>query len=84
MKDGNHKALAAKAREIYNERLKENLEECCRGQFVAIEVDSGDYFVGRFPLEAVMSGKAKYPERIFHVMKVGYKAAILLKRRERK
>ena len=81
MRNNHHKALAAKARDIYNERLKENLEGCCRGQFVAVEVDSGDYFLGRSPLEAIMSGKEKHPEKIFHVMKVGYKAAILLKRR---
>ena len=79
-----HKALAVKARQIYNDRLKFNLETCCRGQFVAVEVDSGDYFLGITPLEAIKSGKEKYPEKAFHVMKVGYKAAILLKRRRRK
>jgi hypothetical protein len=75
-----HKALAAKARTIYSQRLKQTLEACCRGQFVAIEVDSGDYFLGSTPLEAIKNGKAKHPEKAFHVMKVGYKAAVLLKR----
>jgi len=78
------KALASKARGIYNQQLKGTLEVCCRGQFVAIEVDSGDYFLGATPLEAVKSGKAKYPEKVFHVMKVGYKAAVLLKGRRLK
>jgi hypothetical protein len=78
-KNGN-KASAVKAREIYNERLKDSLEPCCRGQFVAVEADSGDYFLGSTPLEAINNGKARYPEKVFHVMKVGYKAAILLKR----
>ena len=77
---GAHKTLAIKARRIYNEQLKGTLEACCRGQFVAIEADSGDYFLGPTPLEAIKGGKFKYPGRSFHVMKVGYKAAILLKR----
>ena len=80
MAERNHKALAIKARTIYNQQLKGSLETCCRGQFVAIEVDSGDYFLGPTPLEAVKNGKAKYPPKAFHIMKVGYKAAVLLKR----
>jgi hypothetical protein len=79
MGENGHKALAVKARAIYSQRLKQTLEACCRGQFVAIEVDSGDYFLGSTPLEAIKNGKAKYPEKAFHVMKVGYKAAVLLK-----
>ncbi len=84
MAENNHKTLAAKARKIYNDRLKINLESCCRGQFVAVEADSGDYFLGATPLEAIKSGKKRHPEKQFHVMKVGYKAAILLKRWRRK
>ena len=81
MAENNHKALAVKGRKIYAERLKQNLETSFHGQFVAIEVDSGDYFLGSTPLEAIEKGKLKYPDKVFHVMKVGYKAAILLKRR---
>jgi hypothetical protein len=80
MGENGHKALAVQARAIYSRRLKQVLEGCCRGQFVAIEVDSEDYFLGSTPLEAIEKGKAKYPEKAFHVMKVGYKAAVLLKR----
>jgi hypothetical protein len=81
MQKNNHKALAIKARKIYNERLKQTLELSSRGQFVAIEVDTGDYFLGSTPLEAIKNGKQKHPKKVFHVMKVGYKAAILLKKR---
>jgi hypothetical protein len=59
--------------------LKQTLEASSRGQFVAIEVNSGDYFFGSTPLEAINNGKQKYPERFFHVMRVGYKAAMLIK-----
>lgn len=79
MAENGHKALATKARTIYSQRLKKTLEACCHGQFVAIEVDSGDYFLGSTPLEAIKNGKVKHPEKAFHIMKVGYKAAVLLK-----
>ena len=79
MGENNHKALAAKARKIYYEALKRTLEASSRGQFVAIEANSGDYFLGSTPLEAVNKGKQRYPKEVFHVMKVGHKAAFILK-----
>jgi hypothetical protein len=79
MGENDHKALAAKAREIYYEQLKQTLEASSRGQFVAIEANSGDYFLGSTPLEAINNGKQRYPKRFFHVMRIGYKAAVLIK-----
>lgn len=76
----NNKELARKAREIYHERLKSVLEASFYGQFVAIEIDSGDYFLGSSPLEAIKKGKQRYPNKVFHVMKVGFKAALILKK----
>lgn len=81
MEASNHSVLAAKAREIYHKQLKQTLEASAHGKFVAIEVESGDYFLGANPLDAIRKGKQKYPKKVFHVMKVGYKAAILLKGR---
>ncbi len=80
MKVNNHKDLAIKARKIYNGQLRQSLETSCCGQFVAIEVESGDYFLGSTPLKAIKNRKLKYPKKVFHLMKVGYKAAILLKK----
>ena len=79
-----HSSTAKKAREIYIDRLKQNLESTSLGQFVAIEADSGDYFLGSTPLEAIDNGKGTYPDKTFHVIKVGHKAGILLKGRSLK
>ena len=46
MEVNKHKGLANKARKIYNGRLRQSLESSNRGHFVAIEVESGDYFLG--------------------------------------
>lgn len=75
-----HHNLALKARKIYHDRLHSELETRALGQFVAIEVDSGDYFLGATPLEAIDLGEKKYPQKLFHVMKVGSKATFILKR----
>ena len=75
-----HRELALKGRKIYREQLKDKLEAKHQGQFVAIEVDSKDYFGADTPLEAIDRGKEKHPQKLFHLMKVGSKATFILKR----
>lgn len=71
--------LALRGREIYNKNLKRILEPRSNGQFVAIEVDSGEYFLGSTITEAITEGERKYPTKLFYVMRVGHKATVSLK-----
>ena len=59
------------ANQIYEEKLKAQLEPRYLGQIIAIHVESGDYFIGRDPLEACDKGRAKYPGAIFFCRRVG-------------
>jgi hypothetical protein len=70
----NPKKLAAQGEKIYDEKLKGILEPEHNGKIVAIEVESGDYFLGNSIVEATEKAKQKYPDRLFHVIKVGYPA----------
>jgi hypothetical protein len=65
--------MAAKGESIYA-RLKEKLEQEHRDEFVAIEVDSGDYFLGRTLQEADKKAREKYPDRVFYVIRIGRRA----------
>lgn len=70
----NPKRLTAKGKEIYNEKLKDVLEPKHNGEIVAIEVESEDYFLGDSVAEAAEKAKRKYPDRLFHFIKVGHPA----------
>lgn len=70
----NTEAIAEKGQQIYEERLKEKLEPEHRGEIVAIEVETGDYFLGHSVMEAVNRAREKYPNRIFYIARVGYRA----------
>ena len=59
------------AEEMYL-RIKDKLKGQ-KGKMVAIDVDSGDYFVGDSPLEACDLGKKKYPGKIFYLKRIGAK-----------
>jgi len=45
-----------------------------QGKSMAIEVDSGDYFLGADSHEAIRKAKQKYPGKIFYLCKVGFRA----------
>lgn len=48
--------------------------------YVMIEVDSGDYFLGKTPEEALRQAEVAHPGRAFYLVRVGYKAVHKLKR----
>ena len=41
------------------------------GEFVAIEVTSGDVYFGETTTEAILAAEKKYPDAIFYVAQVG-------------
>jgi len=49
------------------------------GRFVAIEVDSGEYFIGDTVIEATRKAQAKHPGKVFFLGRIGYRAAYTFK-----
>ena len=69
----NKDRLVAKGEEVY-QRVKEKLEPEQRGKIVAIEVESGDYFLGGSVIEAGKKARKKHPNKLFYFVKVGFPA----------
>ena len=67
--------LAERAEKFYQEKLKALLEPAQIGKFVAIEPSSGSYFVNESDVEAILSGRAALPDKLFYLMRIGYEAA---------
>lgn len=63
-----------KAEEIYYRKYKNSLEKTAKGKVVAIEVESEDIFIADSVLGAGLNAREKYPDRIFHFIRVGYPA----------
>jgi len=58
------------------EKLDPQLRGQYHGKFVAIDTDSGDYFIGDTTMEADKKARAKYPGKVFYIGRIGYRAAI--------
>ena len=67
-----------KAELVYEKRLSRILEPEHMDEFVAIEPQSGDYFLGKTLSEAMAASRKVYPDRLAHAMRVGHKAALHL------
>ena len=68
-------ALTERAEKLYADKLKPILEPTRIGKFVAIEPDSGSYFVNDSDVEALLSAKAALPEKLFYLMRIGFDTA---------
>ena len=66
-------------------RLLESIQGCFAredyGKFVAIDVDSGEYFLGETGIEATRKAQAKYPGKVFYMGRVGCRTAYTFKGR---
>jgi hypothetical protein len=61
------------------EKIQENLEARHRGEYVMVEVESGDFFIGQTPEEALQQAEAIHPGKPFCLIRIGYKAVHKLK-----
>lgn len=71
--------IARKGERLYRTKLKALLEPAHTGMFAAIEVDSGDYFLGTHLTEAFEQARAKHPDKKFFFVRVGFRAAFKLR-----
>ena len=63
--------FVTQAFDVYNRKYRESFEHECPGKIVAIEVDSESAFVGDSVIEAGTKARRKFPDRIFHFIRVG-------------
>ncbi len=70
--------VAHRATEIYDMRLRVMLETDHRNAYVAVEPDSGDYFLGDTLSEAIQAARTAHPNRISFALRVGHPTAVHL------
>lgn len=58
--------------QVYEEQLKVMLEPEYTGKFVAVEPESGRYFLGDTDAEALVAAHEAMPENHFYLKRIGY------------
>jgi hypothetical protein len=62
-------------RNFYNEHLKQILEPQHNGEFVTIEPESGQYFLGKTDVEAMKKAREVLPNKRKFLVRIGFDAA---------
>jgi hypothetical protein len=70
------KSVIERAKRIYAEQLQAVLEPQHPDRFVAIEPESGEYFLGDTFDQAVKAAKEKHSSRLSHTIRIGHRAAL--------
>ena len=63
--------LASKGETLYTTRIKALVEPEHIGEYIAIDVDSGNYFLESTLVKAATKARATYPDKLFHFIKIG-------------
>ncbi|HEV8587582.1 MAG TPA: hypothetical protein VGQ72_01805 [Pyrinomonadaceae bacterium] len=64
-----------RARELYDQKLRVVLEPNQQGRYVAIEPDTGRYFLGDTGTAALVEAHTSMPKHSFYLARIGYEAA---------
>jgi hypothetical protein len=68
--------VARRASALYEQKFKDCLESSNPGDFVAIEPDSGDCFLGKTLSEAIQAARAAHPNQMPFALRVGHQVAV--------
>jgi hypothetical protein len=66
--------IAILGKKYYDEHLKQILEPEHNGEFVTIDYESGQYFIGKTDGEALHRGKQALPDKILFLARIGFNA----------
>jgi hypothetical protein len=65
-----------RAKAIYDERWRADLESTHPGEFLAIEPESAQFWLADSFSEAMMQAHRAFPERLSYVLRIGQDAAL--------
>lgn len=74
LKKSNIEKIAQDGAKIY-EKIKVNYDPKEKGKFLAIEIESGDVYLGSTSAESLELAREAHPNKVFYVVKIGYDVA---------
>lgn len=73
-------AHARKGQQLYDNKLRAELEKEHPGKYVAIDVESGEYFLGKSVDDALQQAEQHHPDELFHVVRIGHRGVHAVRR----
>jgi len=68
--------IARRGQEYYDEFLRAGLVPKHNGEFLVLDVETGQYEMDRSELAAIRRAKTRVPEGVFYILRVGYPTSV--------
>ena len=72
--------VAARGEALYEQRIRPHVEATHQGQFVVVDIETGDYEIDADDLAATKRALTKRPNAVLYGMRIGYPTAYRLGR----
>lgn len=73
--DYSHGSIAARGEKIYHQQLREKVEAKHRGEFLTIDIETGNYEIDADEVTSSMRLLEKHPNAVMYCLRVGFPAA---------
>ncbi len=70
--------IADQGQALYEQRLRDRVEAACFGQYLVIDIASGDYEIGPEHLATAKRLRAHLPDASLYGIKIGYPATVAI------
>jgi hypothetical protein len=68
--------LARRGQEYYDRFLRAKLLPKHKGEFVVLDPETGDYEIDEDEVAAMERARARHPDRLFYILRVGYRTSM--------
>lgn len=67
--------IAQRGQALYDQQIREHVEAKHKGEFLVVEVDTGDYEMDAAAVNALERARSKHPDGALYLMRIGYRSA---------
>lgn len=71
--------IADKGQALYEQRLRDQVERTYLGQYLVIDIETGDYEIGSEHLATAKRLRARLPNGSLYGIKIGYPATVAIR-----
>ena len=70
--------IVQRGQEIYERQIRDKVLTEHRGKFLVVDTETGDYEIDKEDVTALKRLRARHPDAVFYILRIGYRAAYSL------
>jgi hypothetical protein len=67
--------IVRRGQALYDQQIRAKVEGSHKGEFLVLDIESGEYEIDASEVAAVRRAKAKHPEAALYILRIGYPTA---------